>query len=61
MTMINEVAPLEKRQRTIYRCPVCEGPVILSPLKLHMVFVICESCNAVYDYFDPFYSKELYA
>jgi endogenous inhibitor of DNA gyrase (YacG/DUF329 family) len=50
----------KRRQRTVYKCPICKGPVILQLINPHTMFVCCESCNAVYDYYDPFDEKESY-
>ena len=49
-----------KRQRTVYECPICKGPVIIELLNPHMMIVVCKSCNAVYDYYDPLDEKEIY-
>jgi len=48
------------RQRTVYKCPICKGPVLLELLNLHMMFVCCKSCNAVYDYYDPLDERDIY-
>jgi DNA-directed RNA polymerase subunit RPC12/RpoP len=50
----------KERQRTAYKCSICEGPVVTEKLFYHMMFVVCKSCNAVVDYYNPLDEKEIF-